>query len=106
MLRRHDGNANELPDRLPPLPLPAGHWQAIVRALRLSPRQATIVELTLRGAGNKQIATALGISEPTLKTHQQRICARTETRGRMELALRVLAVSHQVTGNVTRHPKG
>jgi DNA-binding CsgD family transcriptional regulator len=37
-----------------------------------------------------------GISEPTIRTYLQRISARTQTRGRMELAMRVLAVSHQV----------
>ena len=82
----------------PPLPLDSAHWQAIVQAMQLSPQQAKIVELVLRGMCDKQIATAMGISEPTIRTYLQRISARTHTHGRMELALRVLAVSHQVDG--------
>ena len=83
-------------DTFPPLPLGNDHWLAIVRAMQLSPQQAKIVELVLRGLCDKQIATAMGISEPTIRTYLQRISARTQTRGRMALAMRVLAVSHQV----------
>ena len=83
-------------DTFPPLPLDDDHWLAIVRAMRLSPQQAKIVELVLRGLCDKQIAAAMGISEPTIRTYLQRISARTHTRGRMELAMRVLAVSHEV----------
>jgi DNA-binding NarL/FixJ family response regulator len=80
----------------PPLPLDDDHWRAIVQAIQLSPQQARIVELVLRGLCDKQIAAAMGISEPTIRTYLQRISARTHTRGRMELAMRVLAVSHEV----------
>ena len=106
MARQLDNAANGSLDRLPPLPLPDPHWQAIVNALRLSPRQARIVELTLLGAGDKRIATTLGITESTLKTHRQRIAARTGTRGRMELSLRVLAISYQLASNARCSPKG
>jgi len=83
-------------DTFPPLPLDDDHWLGIVRAMRLSPQQAKIAELVLRGMCDKQIAAAMGISEPTIRTYLQRIFARTQTHGRMELAMRVLAVSHQV----------
>jgi DNA-binding NarL/FixJ family response regulator len=96
MAKRHDKTETPRLEPFPPLPLSDGHWVAIVRSLQLSPRQAKIVELTLRGACNKQIAAAMHITEPTLKTYQQRISVRTRTRGRMELAMRVLAVSHEV----------
>ncbi len=43
------------------------------------------------------------ISEPTIRTYLQRISARTRTHGRMELAMRVLAVSHQVDREPGRH---
>ena len=92
-------------DTFPPLPLDDGHWQAIVQAMRLSPQQAKIVELVLRGICDKQIAIAMGISEPTIRTYLQRISARTQTRGRMELAMRVLAVSHQVDHEPECHQK-
>lgn len=62
----------------------------------LSSRQAQIAELMLRDLSDKQIAAALKISESTLETHKQRICLRTGIRGRMQLAMHVLAVSHEV----------
>ena len=79
-----------------PLPLSKEHWTAIVQSLGLSPQQAKVTELLLRGLGDKQIAASLSITEPTLRTYLSRISARTRTRGRMELAMRVLAVSHEV----------
>ena len=79
-----------------PLPLDAAHWRAIFAALRLSPQQARIVELMLRGAVNRQIAEALGLREPTVRTYLERIFSRLGVRNRMELAMRVLAVSHEV----------
>jgi DNA-binding NarL/FixJ family response regulator len=83
-------------DFYPPLPLEPPHWQAVVRAMRLSPRQSKVVELLLRGMCDKQIAVTMGISEPTIRTYLDRIWARTRSHGRMELAMRVLAVSHEV----------
>ena len=84
-------------ESLPPLPLDDRHWQAIFTSLRLSPQQARIVELILRSAGTRQIAAALSISEPTVKTYLQRVFARLGVRDRVGLAMRVLAVSHEVT---------
>jgi DNA-binding NarL/FixJ family response regulator len=89
----------------PPLPLDDGHWQAIVAEMQLSQQQAKIVELVLRGLCDKQIAAAMGISEPTIRTYLLRISAKTRTRGRMELAMRVMAVSHQVASGLRRHQK-
>jgi DNA-binding CsgD family transcriptional regulator len=80
----------------PPLPLDAVHWQKIVRKLGLSNRQAGVVELMLRDLSDKQIALVQGISESTVTTHQERIRYRTGTRGRMQLAMHVLAVSREV----------
>jgi len=97
--------ANPLQD-FPPLPLKAAHWQAVVQALRLSPQQAKIVELALRGMCDKQIALAMSLSEPTIRTYLQRIFVRTGTHGRMGLALRVLAVSHQVDHEPACHRTG
>lgn len=81
---------------VPPLPLSESHWKAIVSAIGLSPQQAKITELLIRGMCDKEIAASMSISEPTLRTYLSRISARTRTRGRMELAMRVLAVSHEV----------
>jgi DNA-binding NarL/FixJ family response regulator len=83
---------------VPALPLHPAHWQAVCEAMELSPRQATLVELLLCGLCDKQIAAQMGISEPTVRTYLDRIWARTRTHGRMELAMRVLVVSHEVLG--------
>ena len=96
MGRQSNSTSGQSKRSAPPLPIDGDHWQAIVEVLELSPQQAKVVELTLRGMSDKEIATALGISEPTLRTYMSRISARTRTRGRMELAMRVLAVSHEV----------
>lgn len=96
MVQRRTRSAAKLHDVLPPLPVNERLLQATLKALHLSPTQAKIVEWILRDASNRQIAAELGISESTLKTHQQRISARTGTRGRMQLAMRVMATSHQV----------
>jgi DNA-binding NarL/FixJ family response regulator len=92
-------------ESFPPLPLNDSHWRAIVEAMELSPQQAKIVELALRGMCDKQIAAAMGISEPTIRTYLLRISAKTRTRGRMELAMHVMAVSHQVVSGPGRHHK-
>jgi DNA-binding NarL/FixJ family response regulator len=80
----------------PPLPLDPEHWQKVVNAIGLSEQQARIVELILRDLCDKQIAAVMGISESTIDTYMQRIGKRTGTSGRMQLAMRVLAVSHEV----------
>lgn len=82
--------------RFPPLPINRELWRSVVEAVGLPPQQARIVELVLRGMCDKQIAATLGIAEPTLRTYLSRIFARTGTRGRMELALHVLGVSHAI----------
>jgi DNA-binding CsgD family transcriptional regulator len=101
-----DSSPNDPSDALPPLPLNAVKWRAVCAALRLSPMHARIVELTLRDACNKQISSMLGISDGTLKSHQKCISARTATRGRMQLAMRVLAVSHEIAATDDHPPNG
>jgi DNA-binding NarL/FixJ family response regulator len=86
---------------LPPLPLDDDHWRAVIDRLQLSPTQAKVTALLLRGAARKEIADTLSIAEPTIKTYLDRIYARTGTACPMQLAMRVLAASHEV-----RRPKG
>lgn len=88
-------------DALPQIPLDDDHWREVIERLQLSPTQAKVTALLLRGAARKQIADALSIAEPTIKTYLDRIYARTGTACPMQLAMRVLAVSHEV-----RRPKG
>ncbi|HWE03674.1 MAG TPA: helix-turn-helix transcriptional regulator [Tepidisphaeraceae bacterium] len=84
-------------DQFPALPLEPGHWDAVFAELRFSPQQRQVTELVLRGLSDKQIASRLQIRPPTVRTYLNRIAARTRTRGRMELAMHVLAISHRVT---------
>ena len=83
-------------EAFPLLPIETAHWLAIVHAMQLSPQQARIVELLLRGMCLKQIAEAMGIGQPTVRTYLDRIFARTGTHGRMELAMHVLGISHGI----------
>jgi DNA-binding NarL/FixJ family response regulator len=93
-------------DLLPPLPLQEQYWQAIFKALGLSPRQTEITRLMLRSASNQQIAHILDVSEGTVKTQVQRIFNRLGVHDRMEFAMRVLALSHDLAGGLPRHPVG
>lgn len=81
---------------LPPFPLAADHWRAIVKEMGLSGRQAEILELVVRGASLREISTALNISISTIRTQQERIFDKTGTNTRGEILLRILALSHSV----------
>lgn len=48
----------------------------------LSPRQREIMRLVMRGYCDKETASALGISEGTLKNHFSRIFDRLKSRSR------------------------
>ena len=93
-------------DTLPKLLLDDRDWRAIFNALALSPQRAKIVELLLRSAIDRQIALALGLAAPTVRTYLQRVFLRMDVRDRMELAMRVLDVSHQVLNSSACHRKG
>lgn len=67
-------------------------WDEVVGALSLSPQQARIVELLLCGKRDKQIATALGLTVPTVRTYLARIFVRAGVQDRVELILRVFAI--------------
>lgn len=74
---------------LRPSPFGRAEWRWVVEALELSPQQARIVELIVRGAGDKQIAAALGLSKYTVRTYLSRIFARLGVRDRVELVVHV-----------------
>ena len=85
--------------KCPPLPLAADHWQAVVEAMGISEQQAKVVELVLRDLRTKEVVAVTGLSEGTVKDYLKRVGKRTGTRGRVQLAMYVLALSHQVIGN-------
>jgi DNA-binding NarL/FixJ family response regulator len=78
----------------PELPLPHALWTQLVETLHLPPQQIRIVELILRNRCDKQIAAALGIKVPTLRTYVQRIYLRMSVSDRQELVLKLFALSH------------
>lgn len=96
MVRRPAKSTDEFGPELPPLPLAAEHWKAIVKEMGLSTRQAEIVELVARGASLREISSHLDISISTIRTQQERIFDKTGTNTRGELLLRILALSHNV----------
>jgi DNA-binding NarL/FixJ family response regulator len=84
-----------LPDRSPPCaavaavaavtpPAPAVGFAALTQ------REAQIVELIAAGAGNKQVAARLCISEWTVGTHLRRIFVKLGVRSRAAMVYRYL----------------
>ena len=53
-------------------------------AVALSPREVEVLSLVSQGLENKQVATELGISEATVKTHLKGIFARLDCSSRAE----------------------
>ena len=82
-------------DALAAFPLEAGHWRAVVEAMGLSPRQAEIAELMIRGAQLKEIAAILGIEICTIRNQQDRMYRKAGVRNH-EFFAHVLGVSHRV----------
>jgi DNA-binding CsgD family transcriptional regulator len=60
---------------------------------RFSPRQAEIIGLIATGASDKEIATMLGISIPTVRTHLQRLYRDRGLRNRAQAVALLLANS-------------
>lgn len=54
-------------------------------AVLLTPREQQVLSLLCRGLRNKQIATELSVSEPTVKVHLQHISEKLQVRGRLAL---------------------
>lgn len=96
MGKPRNGTAEKILQSLPPLPLTDGQWQAVFDALGISGQQSAVAKLMLRDASNSEIATILGISDGSVKQYQQRLSRRTGANSRMQLAMRVLAVSHEI----------
>ncbi|MGE0366577.1 MAG: response regulator transcription factor [Phycisphaerales bacterium] len=71
-------------------------WLHVALALRLAPQQSRIVELLLQGKRDKQIATELGLTIPTVRTYLARTFQRVGVADRVELILRVFAVAEQL----------
>lgn len=79
---------------LPASPFTASEWNELVAQLELTPQQAKIVDLIMRGLKDKQIATVLECSFSTVRSHLDRIFSRLHIDDRVELILRVYTL-HQ-----------
>jgi DNA-binding CsgD family transcriptional regulator len=64
-------------------------WEALAGELALSPRQREIVRRLLLGQSDKQIALAIGLAQPTVRTHLGRLFAKFGVQDRHELILRI-----------------
>lgn len=64
-------------------------WRRLVVSLKLSPRQAEILQLLFSGKCDKQIALHLAISGPTVRTHLQRMYSRFGVSDRTSLVIQV-----------------
>jgi DNA-binding NarL/FixJ family response regulator len=82
-----------LEQKLSPLPMTSDRWSAIARRLQLPPRQISIVESILRGMKDKQIAATMGLRKSTLRTYLGRVFTRLGVEDRMELVLKIFAMS-------------
>jgi DNA-binding CsgD family transcriptional regulator len=59
--------------------------EAIVATFKLTPAEMRVLMLIIEVGGISEIAPVLGISEATVKTHLQRIFAKTETGRQADL---------------------
>lgn len=88
----------------PPVPtLDNDLWAEVIRVLQLSPQQVRVTARILRGLCDKQIASELQISEPTVRTHLGRIFQRNGLRDRGELTLRIFAIAQITWAERARH---
>ena len=63
----------------------------------LSPREAQVAQAVARGATNKEVARALGITERTVKAHVSAIFSKLDVRDRLQLSLLVNGVESSTT---------
>jgi DNA-binding CsgD family transcriptional regulator len=63
--------------------------EAICRRYRLSPREAEVIQLLIRGYSNRDIASTLSIAPATVKRHLGRIFDKTGVDSRTQLVCRL-----------------
>lgn len=73
-------------------------WTHVVRSLHLSPRESEILNSILQGHTDKQIATELGMSTNTVRTHLRHVFFRLNLTSRLELVMHVFALIHHQNG--------
>ncbi len=64
----------------------------------LTPREAEVAELVLRGYSNRRIADNLVLAESTVEDHLKRIFAKAGVRSRSALSSKILGIREEATG--------
>jgi len=64
--------------------------QQVQKRFHLTNREQTVVQTLAKGLTNKEIATALGITEPTVKAHIKHIMEKTKCTTRTGIIAQVL----------------
>lgn len=90
---REDGHADE-DQRIPEL-FTDDQWRELASYLALPPRQLQIAHLLCRGWTNRQIASRLGISPHTVRTHLRALFERFEVRDRVGVVVRLVLADRQ-----------
>jgi two-component system nitrate/nitrite response regulator NarL len=67
--------------------LPATPSQSLLRPFNLTPRELDILRAVVEGHANKEVASRLGVTEPTVKHHLTSIFDKVGVSSRLELAL-------------------
>ncbi len=73
-------------------------WLELVNELSLPPRQVEVIKRLFVGHSDKQIATELQISVPTVRTHLSRLFSRFDVQDRTKLVLYVVRYFRKNSG--------
>ena len=76
--------------------LNAHEWRHVQERFRLAPQEARIAGLIIDGQRDKQIAAAMGLSIPTVRTYLTRIFQRIGVADRTELVVRIFACAREL----------
>jgi DNA-binding NarL/FixJ family response regulator len=77
---------------------PLGDWDTVAENLPMTRRQKEILSLLTQGHADKQIAQAMKIALPTVRTHLSRLFEKFHVQDRTELVLFVLRKLWEIRG--------
>ena len=75
-------------------------WDRLVEQMGITERQAEILQRVIDGQTDKQISLDLGIREPTVRSHLQRLFQEFDVSDRTALAITVFRIFRVATGDV------
>ncbi len=82
-------------DGFHPFPLTEAEWRRVCDRLRLTPKQAEVVALVLRGAADKKMAYELGVELCTVRTHLRRLYRKMGVQDRTDFIVRLINVGRE-----------